>query len=113
MTRWIALAVVAGLAAGLPRVPRCDVCFESNMRSVKTATAAGAPSRPVGFLWCLTRNAAEVSACVTMRKHEVEFNLQHAGRNVISERFADMSRLLEHAGIVRRGFEESAWEEVI
>jgi len=48
-----------------------------------------------------------------MRKHEVEFRLQHAGRNVISERFADMSRLLEHARIVRRGFEESAWVEVL
>ena len=83
------------------------------MVSVKTATPAGASSRPVGFLWCLTRNAAEVSAFVTMGKHEVEFRLQHAGQDVISERFADLSRLLEHAGIVRRGFEESAWEEVI
>jgi hypothetical protein len=61
----------------------------------------------------LTRNAAEVSASVAMRRHEVEFRLQHAGQNVISERFADMSRLLEHARIVRRGFEESAWIEVI
>jgi hypothetical protein len=69
-------------------------------------------ARPVGFLWSLSRDAVQVSAFVAMRKNQVEFQLQHAERTVISERFADMNRLLEHARLVRRGFEECAWTDV-
>jgi hypothetical protein len=46
-----------------------------------------------------------------MRRHAVEFRLQHGGHNVVSERFADMNRLLDHARLVREGFEASAWVE--
>jgi hypothetical protein len=59
----------------------------------------------------MTRNSARVRAFVTMRRRAVEFRLQHAGANVISERFADMNQLLDHARLVRQGFEASAWVE--
>ena len=90
-----------------PVEPRSAIMSDS-----RTEPSLKARTRPVGFLWSLARDAVQVSAFVAMRKNQVEFQLQHAERTVISERFADMNRLLEHARLVRKGFEECAWIDV-